>query len=114
MKTLKRMMALLLCTAIVLGLLPQTFASATESIPEGYIAVSTPEELWNIREDMAGNYILTADIDLTEALSVGGSLYDADSAWVPIGFENDITVFTGVLDVIMVGLLTITAVRLKI
>ncbi len=101
MKKLTRLLAFVLSAVIVLGLLPQTFANEPEpqTIPEGYIAVSTPEELWNIRENMAGSYILTADIDLTEALAEGGSLYNADSAWIPIGYEEyTSSKFTGILD----------------
>ena len=99
MNMIKKCASLLLCLLMLLSLLPQTFAAQTETVPEGYTAIATPEDLWLIRNDMAGNYILTADIDLTEALAEGGSLYNADSAWIPLGYDSSSsTDFTGILD----------------
>jgi len=99
MNMIKKCASLLLCLLMLLSLLPQTFAAQTETVPEGYTAIATPEDLWLIRNDMAGNYILTADIDLTEALAEGGSLYNADSAWMPLGYDSSSsTDFTGSLD----------------
>ncbi len=48
------------------------------SIPEGYIAITTAEDLFNIRNNLNGKYILMNDIDL--------SGYDN---FVPIGFDTD-------------------------
>ena len=99
---MKRILATLLCLALVLGFVPFMGApqsSAAETVPEGYTAISTPEELWLIRSNMEGKYILTADIDLTEALDEGGSLYDSANAWVPLGYDSKSPVeFTGILD----------------
>lgn len=78
----KRLFTAILAFAMVLCLCPVT-ARAVSDVPEGYIPVSTPEDLNAIRFDMNGKYFLTNDIDLTEALSKGGSLYLANG-WAAI------------------------------
>ncbi|MBE6984626.1 MAG: hypothetical protein E7434_03230 [Ruminococcaceae bacterium] len=95
---IKKCTSLMLCILLLFALLPQTFATETESVPEGYTAIATPEDLALIRNDMTGNYILTADIDLTEALAEGGSLYNATLAWAPLGAGTSFVNFTGILD----------------
>lgn len=93
----KRLCAFLLCAALLVSLLPAVApqAHAEEKIPEGYIAISTPEELFLARNDLSANYILTKDIDLTEALAEGGSLYQKDWGWIAIGNGSE---FTGIFD----------------
>lgn len=93
----KRLCAFLLCAALLVSLLPAVApqAHAEETIPEGYIAISTPEELFLARNDLSANYILTKDIDLTEALAEGGSLYQKDWGWIAIGNGSE---FTGIFD----------------
>jgi len=73
--------------------------SAAVTVPSGYTAISTPEQLDNIRNNLSGKYILTADIDLTNALAQGGSLYDANG-WIAIGYvsSGNTPAFTGILD----------------
>lgn len=68
-------------------------------IPSGYTAISTPEQLDNIRNNLSGRYILTRNIDMSAALAKGGSLYDANG-WIAIGYlsSNNSQPFTGVLD----------------
>lgn len=70
---------------------------AVTYLPNGYIAISTPEELDRIRNDLSGKYMLTANIDLTDALAVGGSLYDS-KGWIAIGYASSPQPFTGILD----------------
>ena len=76
-----------------------TGASAAATVPSGYTAISTPEQLDTIRNNLSGKYILTADIDLTNALAQGGSLYDANG-WIAIGYvsSGNTPAFTGILD----------------
>ena len=78
----KSLLAVALVLTMVFCLFPVT-ARAASDVPEGYIPVSTPEDLNAIRFDMNGKYFLTNDIDLTEALSEGGSLYMKDG-WTAI------------------------------
>lgn len=49
--------------------------------------ISTAEQFYNIRNDLTGSYVLTADIDLSGYAS-----------WSPIGTGNGIYSFTGTLD----------------
>ena len=82
----KKLCALFLCAALLFSLLPtfRTEVHAADTIPEGYIPISTPEELYLAKNDLSANYILVKDIDLTEALSEGGSLYQP-AGWLSIG-----------------------------
>jgi uncharacterized repeat protein (TIGR02543 family) len=58
--------------------------SLTE-VPEGYIPITTPEDLHNIRNNLDGKYIIMNNIDLTDF-----------SGWTPIGTME--TPFTGMFD----------------
>lgn len=62
-------------------------ASATEVVPDGYIGIYNADDLNAVRNNLAGNYILMNDIDLS---SVGN--------WLPIGGEYQEDGFSGVLD----------------
>ena len=69
-----------------------------DRVPGGYKAIYTPLDLFLVRNDMSGKYILMADIDLTEALSEGGELYNTDG-WVPLGYGGSAnTPFSGIFD----------------
>lgn len=65
---MKRILTLCLTVVILVGVCAVS-ASAAEDVVE----ISTPEELAAIADDLSGNYVLTADIDL------------AGMEWVPIG-----------------------------
>lgn len=101
---MKRILSLILCFVLILALLPGMLGArslAAESIPEGFIPISTPEDLFLARYDLTANYILTADIDLTEALAEGGSLYDKTNGWISLGYsptEAQRVAFTGIFD----------------
>ena len=72
----------------------------TGSVPTGYTAIADAMDLWAIRNDMAGNYILTADIDLESALAPGGDIYNV-KGWIAPGYAstlNSSVPFTGILD----------------
>lgn len=84
MKT-KNLLAILLTFILSFGVLTVAFAEETAEIPEGYTPIYTAEDLNNIRNDLAGKYILMNDIDL--------SVYEN---WEPIGTSE--TPFTGELD----------------
>lgn len=92
----KRCFSLLLAMALVISgvtYLPDRSRTvcAADNIPEGYTPIYTVSELYGIRNNLSGNYILMNDIDLTEATSKGGSL-DTGHGWTPI---ND---FKGTFD----------------
>lgn len=55
---------------------------------EGYTSIASAEELYGIRDDLSGRYVLRCDIDLSEFKS-----------WTPIGCNTNTTDrFTGVLE----------------
>lgn len=65
-----------------------TIEIAEKGMPNGYEAIYTVEDLYGIRNNLGGKYILMNDIDLTEATSPGGD-YDCGTGWEPIeGFEG--------------------------
>ncbi len=91
---MKKYLALLVCFSMVLQLTAFTGKETkAENKWEGYIAVSSKQELNAIREDPAARYYLTADIEFKEAdFKSGGEFYNAGRGW------EIIETFTGVLD----------------
>ena len=89
----KRCFSLLLAMALVISgvtYLPDRSRTvcAADNIPEGYTPIYTVSELYGIRNNLSGKYILMNDIDLTEATSKGGSM-DTGHGWTPIdGFNG--------------------------
>lgn len=65
---------------------------------EGYIPISTKEDLDNIRNNLSGKYYLTRDIEFDESdFAVGGAFYNNGVGWLPIGSDS-INAFSGVFD----------------
>lgn len=65
-----------------------------------YTPIYTVEDLYSIRKDLAGSYILMNDIDLTDATAKGGPWDFNGNGWNPIG-SGDIygnSAFSGELD----------------
>ena len=50
-----------------------------------YVPIYTIEELYNVRNNLGGSYILMADIDLTAATARGGDWDFMGNGWNPIG-----------------------------
>lgn len=90
MKRKNIILSLLILCILVFSINMKTSAQETE-VPEGYTGIYTIADLWGIRNDTAGKYILMNDIDLTEATKEGGD-WDTGMGWVPI------PTFSGVLD----------------
>lgn len=53
-----------------------------------FIPIYTIEDLYNIRNNLSGAYILMNDIDLTEATAEGGDWDFYGNGWNPIGSDN--------------------------
>lgn len=101
---LKKLIALSICLSMILGpCLPlpalvsadNVVALASEpqqdqSVPEGYTGIYTIYDLYNIRSNPSGNYILMNDIDLSETAQ--GQAWDSGNGWLPINS------FSGILD----------------
>lgn len=81
MKT-KKALAIIMTFILSFGVLTVAFADETAEVPEGYTPIYTAEDLYNIRNNLAGKYILMNDIDLS-----------AYENWIPIGTYD--TPFTG-------------------
>lgn len=97
---IKKVLAMFLAVALVVpssaSNLTASAATTQESndesaIPEGYTPIYDAADLYAIRNNLEGNYIMMADIDLSEATAPGGEL-DTGSGWDPIQR------FTGTLD----------------
>ena len=78
---IKKVLAMFLAVALVVpssaSNLTASAATKQESndereIPEGYTQIYDAADLYAIRNDLEGNYIMMADIDLSEATAPGG------------------------------------------
>ena len=104
---MRRLTAILICVCMVFALLPaQAIAVDVQSTGttsntqdwSGYTSISTKEELDAIRNDLAGNYYLTADIVFTEEdFAEGGAFYNDGAGWIPVG-SDFLNSFTGIFD----------------
>lgn len=95
---LKKVLAIVIAVLLLAGALSVTvFADEESSVTE----IRTVEDLYMINLDLAGNYKLMNDIDLTEATAEGGDWDYNGRGWEPIG-SNGIysgnTPFTGTFD----------------
>lgn len=92
-------LSLFLATLMILGCLPLSIIAEGDS-GDDFIEVRTVDDLYNVRDDLAADYILMNDIDLTEATAPGG-IYDfMGNGWNPIG-SNDLysdLAFSGTFD----------------
>lgn len=103
----RRVLSLLLIIAILFGMLPMSNGNMVFAIgergdhltqvPPGYIGIYTIDDLNNVRNILSGNYILMNEIDLTVATAVGGTYYNNEVGWRPIG-TSDLTAFSGIFD----------------
>ena len=86
---MKRVISFFLVACLLISIVAHCpiSASATEVVPDGYIGIYNADDLNAVRNNLAGNYILMNDIDLS---SVGN--------WLPIGGEYQEDGFSGVLD----------------
>ncbi|MBQ7962812.1 MAG: Ig-like domain-containing protein [Clostridia bacterium] len=94
-----KILSVILCAVMMLSAMPLGVISAFVSsgtVPEGYTGIYDIEDLYLIRYNLEGNYILMADIDMTEATAEGGE-WDSGSGWAPIG-ETSSAPFKGIFD----------------
>lgn len=102
---MKKLLATILSIILIISIVPMgavtASATSTEVVPEGYTAVRTVLDLYKVRYNLAGNYILMNDIDLTEATAEGGDYDYGGRGWNPIGSDDvygKTGEFTGVFD----------------
>lgn len=70
-------------------------AVVSNEIPDGYTPIYDIEDLYNVRNNLGGNYILMNDIDLSE--TAPGGDWDTGNGWEPIGNLTD-GYFHGIFD----------------
>ncbi len=71
-------------------------AETLDEVPDGYTGIYTIADLYGIRNNMSGNYILMNDIDLSE--TAPGGDWDSGNGWKPIGCSSDESSFIGIFD----------------
>lgn len=59
-------------------------ANATDEIPDGYTPIYTFEDLYAVRNNVYGNYILMNDIDMSKETAPGGDWDVNGTGWEPI------------------------------
>ncbi len=94
---MKKALSVFLC---VVMLLTGTASVQAETVASSPIYVYTAEDLYAVRENLDGHYVLMADIDLSEYTAAGGKYDHNGNGWLPIGANDDYTAveFTGVFD----------------
>ena len=84
---------------LVAGFVP--ISTQKVSAADSYIEINNIDDLYNVRNNLSGNYRLMADIDMS-ATATSGSLYNLyDKGWIPIGYDSEYNIqgsFTGTLD----------------
>lgn len=83
-------------TATPLNLREKMITRSVDEVPAGYTAIRTIDDLYAIRNNLSGKYILMNDIDLSQATAPGGA-YDTGNGWTPIQ-GNDGEPFEGIFD----------------
>ena len=93
-------MSLFLSLLLIFGsaVIPGFSVSAVETeIPEGYVGVYTKDDLYDVRNNMSGKYILMNDITFEDSdYEKGGGFYNSGKGWDPIGTSS--TYFRGTFD----------------
>lgn len=101
MKTFKKALAVVMCVIMALTAAPLAgfigFGAEGDEIPEGYTPIYDIEDLYAVRNNLSGNYILMADIDMTEDTASGGDWDINGTGWLPIGTDSD-NAFSGNFD----------------
>ncbi len=99
---MRKTIAVVLAVLMLISVIPISVGAITEDehlsdVPEGYIGVYTKDDLYEVRSNPSGKYILMNDIVFDEADFVkGGGFYNSGKGWEPIGTSS--TPFTGVFN----------------
>ena len=92
-----RSMVVVFCCILITCCCNTVFAFGSISVvPDGYTAIYTIDDLYAVRNNLSGNYILMADIDMSKETAKGGN-YDTGNGWAPIGSSQKES-FSGVFD----------------
>ncbi len=98
MKKMKNIISFLIVIVMFFAFItvPVSAESLTE-VPEGYIGIYTKDDLYDVRLNMTGKYIMMNDIVFDDAdYAEGGDFYNVGKGWEPIGTSS--TPFKGTFD----------------
>ena len=96
---MKKALSIILSAVLLLAVIPIGTASVSAA-EDNAIEIRTIAELYNINNNMSGNYKLMNDIDMTQDTAVGGDWDFMGNGWEPIG-SNGVygkTAFKGTFD----------------
>ena len=96
---MKKTFSFFLALLMILSIVPAgtiVSSAASETIPAGYTPIYDIEDLYSVRYNLSGNYILMADIDMTNDVAEGGD-WDCGYGWLPIGSGSS-DYFSGIFD----------------
>lgn len=96
---MKKALSIILSAVLLLAVIPIGTVNANAS-EDNVIEIRTIAELYNINNNMSGNYKLMNDIDMTQDTAVGGDWDFMGNGWEPIG-SNGVygkTAFKGTFD----------------
>lgn len=82
----KKIGAILLCLLMVVCSLQYVPSVQVEAA--NVIEIRTVDDLYNVNNNLSGNYILMNDIDLSEATAEGGKYDFMGNGWKPIGCDD--------------------------
>lgn len=99
---MKKILSIILAVLLFVSAMPMGAIAVSEAPvnEDGYIEIDSIEDLYLINQDLTANYILTADIDMSEATASGGDWDFGGRGWNPIG-SNDVYgdgAFEGIFD----------------
>ena len=96
---MKKALSIVLSLMLLLAVVPVGTISAGAA-EDDVIEIRTIAELYNINNNMSGNYKLMNDIDMTNDVAVGGDWDFMGNGWEPIGSNGIYTskAFTGTFD----------------
>lgn len=87
-KFLSLLLAILMCFSCfsIISLAETTNSEHITAVPEGYVGIYTKDDLFAVRENPSGKYILMNDIIFYDAdYEKGGDFYNSGKGWEPIG-----------------------------
>ncbi len=84
---MKKALSIILSAILLLAVIPIGTVSVSAA-ENDVIEIRTIAELYNINNNMSGNYKLMNDIDMTEDVAVGGDWDFMGNGWEPIGSDG--------------------------
>ncbi|MGW6666416.1 Ig-like domain-containing protein [Peribacillus sp. NPDC055009] len=94
----RKLLSVLIVVSFLLEFFPGVPVVKAATDWTGYTAISSKADLYNIRNNLTGNYYLTDDIVFSEEdFAEGGAFYNDGAGWIPIGSSSS-DAFAGTFD----------------